>query len=428
MIKILVIDDDPIKRGHIVDAVRSIPELATEDVATAADLVHARDLLSRQFFDLLILDILLPTVIGEKPTPEAGIQFVRELRLSATLVKPAHIIGLTAFDSALAGAAPTFHDELWRVIKYDPTSSSWHTQLKTKIVYLLQCKQEVQSGSKATYNYDLAILTALWKPELKAVLDLPINWEKRAIPNDPTEYFVGNSKEGYPTLKTVAASCSQMGIASAAVLAMKLITHFRPRYIAVCGIAAGVKDAGVELGDILIVEHSWDYESGKRRINEHGKAVLAPDPHHIPICADLRDRFTQCLGSDRFVLEIQKAWNGKVPVQPLRAKLGPVASGAAVVEDKGLVASVKDHARKLIGIEMETYGVFYAAQNCCKPRPDAIGIKSVVDFADDNKNDSMQEYAAFTSAQYLWHFAISQLATKPVSDPNLESVQTSIPK
>jgi nucleoside phosphorylase len=411
MIRILVIDDDAVKRGHIIEAIRSIPELAKEDISTAADLVQARDILSKRFFDLLLLDILLPPIPGAEPTSDAGIQFVRELRLSNTLIKPAHVIGLTAFDSALAGADPAFLDELWRVIKYDPTSESWSTQLKTKVLYLLQCKHEVQSGENAAFDYDLAILTALWKPELKAVLDLPLGWQKRVIANDATEYFVGVPKAGAPAIQVVAASCSQMGIASTAVLAMKMIRHFRPRYLAVCGIAAGVKDAGAKLGDVLIVEQSWDYESGKRRTNEQGESVLLPDPHHIPISADLRDRFAECIGKDKYVAEIESLWMATKPASPLRAVLGPVGSGAAVVEDKSLVANVKGHARKLIGIEMETYGAFYAAQNCCKPRPSAFAIKSVVDFADGQKDDSVHEYAAFTSAQYLWRFAHEYLVS-----------------
>lgn len=417
MIRILVIDDDAVKRSHIIDAIRSIPELVKEPISTADDLVQARDVLSKHFFDLLVLDILLPPIPGAKPTPQAGIQFVTELRLSNTLIKPAHIIGLTAFDSALSDADPAFKDELWRVIKYDPTSDSWRSQLKTKVLYLLQCKREVQSGNAASYDFDLAILTALWKPELLAVLNLPARWEKRVIPNDATEYYVGSPQAAASTSQVVAASCSQMGIAPAAVLAMKLITHFRPRYLAVCGIAAGVQDAGLNLGDILIVEQSWDYESGKRRTNERGEPVLLPDPHHIPIATDLRDRFAECTAKDIYVRDIERSWTVGKPTSPLRAVLGPVASGAAVVQDGSLVATVKDHARKLIGIEMETYGAFFAAQNCCKPRPSALAIKSVVDFAGAKKDDSVHEYAAFTSAQYLWRFALEHLIPAPQRTP-----------
>lgn len=418
MLKVLVIEDDPAKRDHVVEVVHSIPELVEESVHTASTLVHARDILSKQFFDLLVLDILLPSFDGQQPTSDAGTQFLRELRLSNTLIKPAHVIGLTAFDSALLQSDPVFGDEVWRVIKYDPTSEAWRNQLKSKVAYLLRCKQEMQTGERAAYEYDLAIVTALWKPELNAVKQLPIEWERRVIANDATEYIVGTANRSGRRLNVVAASCSQMGIAPATVLTMKMIGHFRPRYLAICGIAAGVKESGLNLGDIVVAEQSWDYESGKRRIDEDGQPMLLPDPHHIPISADLRDWFANCIGQDKYVREIQESWAGSKAASILQAAMGPVGSGAAVIEDKNVVADVKGHARKLLAIEMETYGVFFAAQNCCKPRPAALAIKSIVDFADDNKNDSAQEYAAFTSAQYLWRFALDHLG-HPTPDNQL---------
>ena len=245
-------------------------------------------------------------------------------------------------------------------------------------------------------------------------MGLPLHWENRTIPNDGTDYFVGLPRAAEsPAIRVVAASCSQMGIAAAAVLTTKLIHHFRPRYLAMCGIAAGAKASGVHLGDILIVEQSWDYESGVRRAGAEGESVLHPDPHHIPISADLRDKFAQCIGKDKYLADIDALWKREKPERPIRVRLGPVASGAAILEDEGLVEGVKDHARKLIGIDMETYGVFFAAQNCCKPRPSPFCIKSVVDLADPKKNISLHEYGAFTSAHYLWRFAIEHLAPEP---------------
>ena len=49
----------------------------------------------------------------------------------------------------------------------------------------------------------------------------------------------------------------------------------------------------------------------------------------------------------------------------------------------------------LIGIEMEAYGVFYSAANSMSPKPIAISIKSVCDFADEHKSDNYQEYSAY---------------------------------
>jgi nucleoside phosphorylase len=53
---------------------------------------------------------------------------------------------------------------------------------------------------------------------------------------------------------------------------------------------------------------------------------------------------------------------------------------------------------------MEAYGVYLAAQECSLPRPTCFSLKSVVDFADGDKNDRYQKYAAYTSAQTLKHF------------------------
>jgi len=58
---------------------------------------------------------------------------------------------------------------------------------------------------------------------------------------------------------------------------------------------------------------------------------------------------------------------------------------------------------------MEIYGVYYAARFSTEPRPKAIAIKSVCDFADEEKNDVYQAYAAYTSVRYFYHFALHSL-------------------
>jgi nucleoside phosphorylase len=57
-------------------------------------------------------------------------------------------------------------------------------------------------------------------------------------------------------VKVVAAS-------AAGVLSMKMIEYFRPKYLAMTGILAGMR-GGSEPGDIVAADPSWDYGSGKR--------------------------------------------------------------------------------------------------------------------------------------------------------------------
>ena len=98
-----------------------------------------------------------------------------------------------------------------------------------------------------------------------------------------------------------------------------------------------------------------------------------------------------------------------------------MASGAAVLENRPLIQQITAHQRKVIGIEMETYGVFMACRCCSEPRPLAMSIKSICDFGDSNKTDNYQAYAAYTSAQYLYEFAIVELRSVAIVAPSSNS-------
>ena len=49
---------------------------------------------------------------------------------------------------------------------------------------------------------------------------------------------------------------------------------------------------------------------------------------------------------------------------------------------------------------MEAYAVVYAVENAILPKPTAFVIKSVCDYADSQKSDQYQKFAAFTSAEF----------------------------
>jgi len=89
--------------------------------------------------------------------------------------------------------------------------------------------------------------------------------------------------------------------------------------------------------------------------------------------------------------------------------MGPVASGAAVIQDKTVIDEIVARNRKLIGVEMETYGVYLAANATRGPKPLAMSSKSICDFGDLGKNDDYQKYAAYTSAKFVYEFALDQL-------------------
>jgi nucleoside phosphorylase len=65
------------------------------------------------------------------------------------------------------------------------------------------------------------------------------------------------------------------------------------------------------------------------------------------------------------------------------------------------VKSVREQHRKVIGIDMEAYAIFAAANDARKPQPSPIVLKSVADYADEGKRDDYHAFAAYTSSRAL---------------------------
>lgn len=177
-------------------------------------------------------------------------------------IRPREVVGLTAFPEAQDASIPRFNSELWTVLHYTTNSDDWLIQLQRKVMHIIRNNQS--SGEQIVHSADICILTALYKPELTAVLRLPWAWEDYVIEGDPTQYYRGyvSTREG--KLSVVAANSSRMGMPAAAVLSMKMVSTFKPKYLVMAGITAGIVGR-VEPGDIIAADPSWDYGSGKRR-------------------------------------------------------------------------------------------------------------------------------------------------------------------
>ena len=255
------------------------------------------------------------------------------------------------------------------------------------------------------YQYDLAIICALKEPELKYIKELSHDWTNINLPNSslPFEECIFNFES--KKLKVVIISINKMGMVATSVLATQMIEYFRPRYLAMTGIAAGVKGQ-VELGDILVATPIWDSGAGKLKRDKEGKGIFEIDPKQETIDSDIENDLGTLSDDTDFLNRVRENWKAEKIKTVLSVHIGPLVSGAAVIADSEITDRIiKLQSRKLIGIEMEAYGLIYAAKHATKPKPEPIIIKSVCDFADENKKDGYQSYAAYTSAQFLYEFA-----------------------
>jgi nucleoside phosphorylase len=309
---------------------------------------------------------------------------------------------LSAFDEVVEEASTGLADEVLLVLRYEEASLVWRDRLARQVEHLRHVLET--TSPNRSLRADVCVVTALHEPELTAILDVPWGWEEVELLGDGTLYYRGRAAAaGGGSLNVVAACCSRMGMVSAAVLTSKMCMHFRPRFVATSGILAAV-DRSVGLGDVVVADPTWNYESGKRSLQaQDGDPEFWPAPDHMTLDPWLRERCASISTDQGFLDGVRRAFNGNVPATALAMHVGPVASGSSVVVDAEYLRDVRHQHRKLIGIEMETYGIFAAVHEAQLPRPLAVSVKAVSDYADATKSDEFHRYAAHTSASVLRH-------------------------
>lgn len=182
---------------------------------------------------------------------------------------------------------------------------------------------------------------------------------------------------------------------ASATLTMKIVEHFKPKYIIMPGIAAGTLEESADrqmFGDVVLADVVWNYSNGKYVSKDVAEIVFGqigfnPRPTVAKIDTELLPLFEKATNSS----------NNETHVH-----IGALASGTAVVANKQIIEKrILGLGFDTKGLEMEGYGVVYAANHAVEPKPYAIVAKSVCDFADDRKSDVYQKFAAYTSCEFV---------------------------
>ncbi|PLY09967.1 MAG: hypothetical protein C0626_07180 [Arcobacter sp.] len=284
-------------------------------------------------------------------------------------------------------------------------------------------------------NYDLAILCAL-KEEFDEVLKLPNEWKgkeikdvddngwkKVKVENDTYFETVFLSSKNQQ-IRVIGKAMNDMGMVESATYSTKMIDNFNPKYITMTGIAAGIKDDDVEVGDIIIPQYNWNWQAGKfktilsdefdKEKNKFRKKIVTffdKDMRQKELDTEIYDLVTQELQSNNdffknlFENFCSEYTDFTIPIirdnkkrnrypQVITEKM---VSGSAVVADSKVINEIKQ--RKVVGLEMEAYGVFYAAS---KSKTKAVVLKAICDFADEAKDDEYHTFAAYSSARTMY--------------------------
>lgn len=386
---ILVVDDQYDKVKNIISLLGVKETIDFEHVTNSKDALR---MLKTVKFDIIIIDLQIPEALGEEINPNGGRKLLEYIDQNTDLNRPTHILGLTSHIDSYNEAISSFQSRGWSLIL--------GMDDKELIKNIISAK--VRHAVNPPKNYEIAILTALEKTELQEVLKLPCNWIPLSFHDDCNIYNVGEfiTISG-KRLSIIATACQTTGIAQAASMGMKICLKFKPKFVIMTGIAAGIKGK-VNLGDILVADPCWEYGSGKQTI-KCGKPVFLSAPRQLNLDTSLRTKIQRIAINRTHLDDIYNDSNQyNRPNSVLNVHIGPVASGAAVIEDPSIVEMIKTQHRETIGVEMEAYGLALAVKNSEKDPPKFLIVKSVCDFADIDKNDNFQTYAAHTSARFVF--------------------------
>ncbi|PSW33992.1 hypothetical protein CTM70_19140 [Photobacterium phosphoreum] len=396
--KILIADDQTIRYKSLIQKIiaKGIPR---ENISLVSSAKEAQDRLSDVNFDLFILDILLP--LWSEDYGDSG-RFSQDILLSLynsdEYKKPRTIIGITGDKSTVTNELVNFESHLLGVVENSSSCSEWEDKIIHIIDYISDSQNEVNKKQTNNEVIDLAIICALKEPELSEILKLDWSWQEAKPLNDKLFYRKGNFISKGKSYSVVVANCERMGMVSSTLTSSAIIHEFSPKVIAMTGICAGIKGK-VELGDIIFASLVWDYQNGKRL--ESGEHEL--DPHQVAASPCIKAHAELLEENKGFFKNLVLNYNDEKSniINIPKLHIGPIAVGSSVLADQGIVNEIKSQNRKVLGIEMEIYGVYYTAINSPSPAPKVFAIKSVCDFADSEKNNNFQQYASYTSANTL---------------------------
>ena len=113
------------------------------------------------------------------------------------------------------------------------------------------------------YSSYVALIVAT-ETEEKAIKSM-YDWKPVTFSDDTQTYYSASIEKSGSSHKIVYARQSEMGMTVAVTLTMKLIEHFRPQFMIMVGIAAGIARSNMAeqiYGDVVVADMIWNYTSG----------------------------------------------------------------------------------------------------------------------------------------------------------------------
>lgn len=400
-------DDSDEKISRIRSVLTNNCLVEDSSIDDARSLNSGRKKLSENYYDLLILDLVLPINDNEEITPGKSEVFINELYTFGRLKRPNFVIGLTQYEDKVQNNTQNFDDKLWKLIHYNLSSSDWEQLLQRAVDTILSTKNQLLESINNINKFDFGIICALSEEfeQMKAASGL--EWEILRIDNVPIDFFKSElHTELGSTIRIIAGRNNMPGMQAASVMASCMFSLFDVKTIFMTGICAGFKkddNDTIDFGDIFIAESEYDYGSGKLCSSDDG-SILKPDPKSLECSFEIKGQINTFIEEKHPEYKLEAALqtvNLNITKKSPQILFGPGACGSYVVTDKSFMNNLISTNRKLKGLDMEGYGLYMAAHVLNRK---ALLIKSISDFADSNKGDTYHQMCSYSSAWFLFEF------------------------
>lgn len=372
MVKTLISEDDPVKLNEIVEFVKSL-DVPPRSILTEKTLIEFSDKLDTDI-DICIIDIRIPAFEGGGDPDQNGLGILQKLENSSN--GQVKLLAISAFPEEFEDIRSKFERQGCVLANYHERDV-WQNALR---ILLLQ--------SSAQTTFDFLIFAALQKERTPYLAFEHLNG--RALMKDGfTRYDIEIGGKSGSIIEL-----PRMGLVNAAITAAMCIDRYSPSLIAMSGICAGFPGKA-NLGQLLIAELAYEYQTGK-----WSKDGFKQEPYQIPMSEALRTLIRHLLDNENLAYELEEGWKEQRPSSATQPSLAVFTSGSAVIADSKFLEQVSDHHRKVSGLDMEVYAL-HRATHLSRSRPDVLCAKVVVDLANEEKDDKIQNYGCYVSSRFV---------------------------
>lgn len=179
----------------------------------------------------------------------------------------------------------------------------------------------------------------------------------------------------------------------------RVLEECLPRIAIMTGICAGDSQQA-HLGDLVVAERTFTYDSGKFTRDEQGRSVHLHDTLTYQLDANIL-QFLGLFDDWKPLVADLKRPQSSYEQRAIACHLKAMASGSAVRADHPF-EDIRTPVRGTVAIDME--GAAFGLVMSRHPLIRWLVVKGICDYADQNKNDTYHDYAAHASALYALSF------------------------